>query len=368
MTVAPWVVSTPRGGTTDLAFRPILDLARGVVAGYQSVAVDRGDAESSTVRPADLCELVGSALAAAPTLPPNTFLTVPLGLGPAGIGPGHDPMLWTTLQAQAGLGGVVLDISEVPDDVDAATLGRLESLRSAGALVSLGGDDAPQPTLRSIIRLRPSIVRLGRAWVEGLENSAEKRDAIELTGTMAGQLDAWVLAEGVRTPAELRTLSELGVPLAQGPLVGPARAVWQEAEPRAHRSLPVEVSTGRVRGDGILRDLLRLAYTTDDVEAARSVLPETAGFEVVVAVDEHRRPTSVLVRDVDRRWIGTDVLTVHVDTPLSETITRAMARPRSTRFAPLVCTDSAGGFLGVLHLEDLMTHAALRLDRDATPA
>jgi hypothetical protein len=368
MTVAPWVVSTTHGVAAELSFRPILDLARGVVAGYQSVAVQRGEVEPEVVHPADVTGLVASTLAAASTLPPNTFLTIPLGLGPGGIG--DDPALWAALQARPSLGGVVLDVSEVPDDVDATSLARLEALRGAGALVALGGDDAPQPTLRSITRLRPSIVRLGRAWVEGLEHSAEKRDAIAVTGTMAGQLDAWVLAEGVRTPAELRTLSELGVPLAQGPLVGPARAVWQDAESRAHRSLPDEVASNG-RGDGVLRGLLRRAYTTGDVESARSVLPETAGFEVVVAVDEHRRATSVLVRDDDGTWVSSEVLAVHVDTPVAEAVTRAMARPRSTRFGPVVCTDSAGGFLGVLHLEDLVTHVAHQLARpsdDATPA
>lgn len=35
-------------------------------------------------------------------------------------------------------------------------------------------------------------------------------------GELAGRLDAWLLAEGIETPAELRVLRQLGVPLGQG--------------------------------------------------------------------------------------------------------------------------------------------------------
>lgn len=352
MPVVPWVVPTPQRIDADVAFSPILDLARGVVAGYQTVAAPVGARRTQDAAD-DRCSVMTAALAAAGTLPADTFLTVPLGLGASGPGDLEDPALMSALQAHGDLSGVVLDLRDVPEDVGAVPAARLEALRDAGAIVALGGEEAAQPTLRSVIRLRPSVVRLGRAWVEGLEHSAEKRDAIELTGTMAAQLDAWLLAEGLRTAAELRTLSELGVPLAQGPLVGRARRVWQDAATQAHRALP---RAGAPAGDGVLRDLIRRAYTTDDVGSACSVLPETVGYEVVVAVDEHRRPQAVLVKDDHGRWQSNEVLTVHVDTPIDDAVARAMARPRSSRFGPLVCTDSAGGFLGVLHLEDLMTH------------
>lgn len=342
MSVAPWVVSTPQRPDVDLAYRPILDLARGVVAGYQTlVTAPSQDAAS-----------VGTALAAASTLPPNTFLTVPLGLGPDGLA-AEVPGAFDALCAHGDLAGIVLDLVDLGDEVDPRAVQRLQALREAGALVALGGDGVPQPALRSIIRLRPSIVRLGRAWVEGIEHSVEKRDAVEVTGTMAGQLDAWVLAEGVSSAAELRTLSDLGVPLAQGPIVGQAQSVWQDARPQAHQALPHEKV---VRTDGVLRDLVRRAYTTDDLASAQAVLPDSTGYEVVVVVDEHRRPVSILLKSGAGRWETSDVLTVHVDTPLQAAVARAMARPRQTRFTPLACTDSAGGFLGVLHLEDLMAH------------
>jgi EAL domain-containing protein (putative c-di-GMP-specific phosphodiesterase class I) len=44
----------------------------------------------------------------------------------------------------------------------------------------------------------------------------------EMLGEFAGRIDAWLLAEGIETPAELAAFAQLGVPLAQGWLLGRA--------------------------------------------------------------------------------------------------------------------------------------------------
>jgi EAL domain-containing protein (putative c-di-GMP-specific phosphodiesterase class I) len=349
MATAPWVARTALHRDVDVAYRPILDLARGVVAGYQAVADATG---AGGVR--RQVAVVSATLAALPALPSDTFLTLPLSMGDDGLEGDVDGTLMAVLLERGDLAGVVLDLCDVPTEVGPTAASRLATLRDAGALVALGGEDAPQPTLRHVTRLRPSIIRLGQAWVDGIGDSAEKRDAIAATGSMAAQLDAWVLAEGVRTPAELRTLSELGVPLAQGPLVGGARGFWQDADPRAQEALPGDRAAG---SGGVLRALLRPAYTATDLDTARAILPETTGYDVVVVLGADARPAALLVKGADR-WEHGEPLAVHVDTPLPDALTRAMARPREGRFHPLVCTDAAGRLLGVLHLEDLVTHLA----------
>lgn len=47
-----------------------------------------------------------------------------------------------------------------------------------------------------------------------------------MLGRFAGQLDAWVLAEGVERTAELESLIRLRVPLAQGYLLGRPAEPW----------------------------------------------------------------------------------------------------------------------------------------------
>jgi hypothetical protein len=113
-----------------------------------------------------------------------------------------------------------------------------------------------------------------------------------------------------------------------------------------------------VPADGELRHLLQQAYTTQNLQAAESILPEASGFEHVVVVDQDSHPVSLMQQGPFGEWEPMEVLTVNVDTSVAEAVQRALARPRSTRFSPITCTDAAGRFVGILRIERLMEHLA----------
>jgi hypothetical protein len=143
--------------------------------------------------------------------------------------------------------------------------------------------------------------------------------------------------------------------LAQGPFIGEAQAMWPEIGQATRTVLP----TAARPTDGVLRALLQQAYTTRSRLAAETVLPDASGFEHVVVIDEDSRPVSLLLQQGTLgEWEPVEVLTVNVDTPVAEAVTRALARPRSTRFSPIACTDAAGRFLGILRIERLMEQLA----------
>lgn len=333
----------PRAAGAPLTYRPILDVARGVAAGYQTVAARRG---TRAVDPAAVAE---AALAASASLPVNTFVTIPVTTASLTEAP-----LRAVLARHGDLSGIVLDVQGATDNAGQRLDEALDACLQAGARIAVGGHDAAQPELRSIVRLRPAIIRLGRAWVDGIDTVEAKRSAIEVTGNLAGQLDAWILAESVRTAAELRVLASLGVPLAQGSFIGSPRQVWPEVAATARGALP----PASTEPDGVLRALVQQAYTTSSAAAATAVLPDATGFDIVVAVDETARPVSVLEQDAAGQWDAHEALVVNVDTPVADAVARAMARPRPTRFSPLVCIDAAGRFVGILRIEHLMTHLA----------
>ncbi|NRQ50059.1 EAL domain-containing protein [Aeromicrobium stalagmiti] len=335
------------GAGTDgsVGYLPILDVARGTAAGYQAVPMPGASTDDD--RALRATRLLRTALSAHGSLPTNTFISIPVPLDLVG-----DAAVLAALRDHGDLAGIILDITDFSPDVVGSVDPALDEHRSRGARISVGGRDTAQPELGSIIRLRPSIVRLGRAWVSGLDESAAKRAAIEVTGRLAAQLDAWILAETVGTAAELRTLSELGVPLAQGPFIGDARSVWPEIRLPARTALPTWTSAS----DGVLRSLVQQAYTTRNLAAARSVLPDASGFETVVVIDDADHPVSLLERGTFGRWEAADIMTVNIDTPAADAVARAMARPRAVRFLPLVCTDAAGRFVGILRIEDLVAH------------
>jgi EAL domain-containing protein (putative c-di-GMP-specific phosphodiesterase class I) len=371
MTIIAWAgpaarLSAPASDRLELhsrsvamTYQPILDVARGVAAGYQAqVATDR-PREVDLHTPWSLVEdpsgirtaaAIESALAAFPTLPGNTFLSIPVGTEAV-----TTPAVRSALLSPKTLAGIVLDVVGPTGGDGARDLAAaLDLYRAEGALIALGGNGAPQPELASIVRLKPAMIRLGREWIRDIDTSRSKRSAIEVIGALAGQLDAWIVAEGVSNPAELRVLAGLGVPLAQGGLIGEPKAVWPSIELSARTALPVRPMAPTT--DAVLRSLVQPAYTASDAAAAAAILPETTGFDVVVVVDDLNRPTGLLEQNEENGWTAGDVLAVNVETPVRDAVQRAMARPRSTRFSPLVCTDVEGRVLGVLRIERLMGH------------
>ena len=342
-----------RGPAFHVDYEPILDVARGVAAGYQ--AISHGDIRHELdgavaaidLDVAEVAATARAALSAFPTLPSDTFISVTVPLAMLA-----DPPIRDVLTSFGDLRRLVLDIAEFSTGPLDAIAGALGSYRSAGARVAVGGRGAAQPELTSIVRLKPAIIRLGRAWIRGADRSEAKRSAIDVTGRLAARLDAAILAEGVTTSAELRALAGLDVPLAQGPFIGEAQQFWPDIERTARTALPAGVT----HGDGVLRALLQRAYTTTNVAAAQSVLPETSGFDVLVVLDGERRPIALLEQNGSGAWATGPVLAVDVDTPVSDAVGRAMGRPRDVRFTPLACTDADGRFLGVLRIERLMAH------------
>ena len=333
------------GVTVD--YQPILDVARGAAGGFQATA--RSDA-AGPLGPTShevTTATMKAALAAFPTLPTNTFVSIPVPLALVG-----DPVVRRSLLEHGDLGGIVLDITDFDSTLVRAAEDALEECRRAGAIIAVGGSDTGQPELASVVRLRPAIIRLGAAWTRGIDENARRRSAIEVTGQLAGQLDAWILADEVTTAGELRTLAQLGVPLARGPFIGEAQSVWPQVGSGARRVLP---SAPPVQA-GALRPLLQQAFTTHQRDGARPAPPAGSGFESVVVLDDSSRPVSLLQLGPFGRWDPIEILKVNVDTSVADAAARAIARPVSTRFSPLTCTDAAGRFVGILRIERLMEH------------
>jgi hypothetical protein len=116
-----------------------------------------------------------------------------------------------------------------------------------------------------------------------------------MLGRFTGQLDAWVLAEGVERMAELESLIRLPVPLAQGYLLGRPAEPWAALPDGLAGAIP-DRQTAQTFEDSVVG-------LTVDAPAVR------AGDAVAAAAD---------------------------------------------RFDPLVCVDDRGHYLGVLRIEQLV--------------
>ena len=354
------------GGGPTSHVQPIVDLARGTVVGYEALA--RFDEHGPLVwfdaarrhGVADRLEAaaVRAALRRRDELPVNTFLTV--NVAPDMLA---RPALVEVLNEVGSLRGIVVELTEqVPIESYVDLEPQLDRLRAAGALLAIDDAGAGYAGLQHLLQVRPDIIKLDRGLVAGLHRDEAKRALVEMLGTFASRVDAWILAEGIEVVEELDALVALGVPLAQGYLLGRPQPSFESLDPEV---------AGRVLGSARpqpapgLRSLLEPARAERDADAARASLA-ASDDDLVVLVDEHHQPVATVGLDGLTRAVRDTGMRVNVDTDPVDLAQRAIVRERPSRFHPLVCIDNAGRFLGIVRMERLIGHLADRADGAAS--
>jgi EAL domain-containing protein (putative c-di-GMP-specific phosphodiesterase class I) len=338
-------------GRVRPAFQPIFDLRNGVVAGFEMLA--RFDAPANASPPEWFAAaearglgarlealLLAAGLRAREVLPTSCFLSV--NLSPAAL-------LSREVEAvlhRRSLEGVVVELTGTAPVQDYTALeGVLDRLREAGAEVAVDDTGGSYDSLRHVIRLRPSFVKLDRELVSDIDTDPAKLALVEAMGALAGRLDASVVASGVERTREREVLAELGVPLAQGfGLARPAR------ELQAGLRLPATAP----RGEGVIALVERAGPVLSAAEAERAI-GGAAGTEPAAVLDDDGRPVGLLVPDAAGSWrLNPQPLTVAPAEPPAQAARRAMSRPAPERFDPLACCDESGRYLGLVTVEQLV--------------
>ncbi|RFU21359.1 EAL domain-containing protein [Geodermatophilus marinus] len=333
-----------------LVFQPVVDLAGARVAGYEALSRFPGTAGPDVwfAAAADLglaAELealaIAKALAAVPRLPEDTFLTVNVSPHLLGSGPVQD-----ALDRRRDLSCVVIELTEHAPAGDLDLVRCLsDQLRARGALVALDDAGAGYAGLQAMTVLRPQLVKLDRALVSGVDTDPVRSALAELVGEFAGRIDAWLLAEGVETAGELATFARLGVPLAQGWLLGRPAPGFAPLAPEVTRLVRAQVERGR-RTDSVA-GLVRPIRRCD--------AGEPAGAPPAVLLGRLGEPVGLLLADprTGETYTAPVSLRVHPSAGVPEVLHRALTRPPAHRFEPVLCTDPTGAVVGLLRVEDL---------------
>ena len=356
--------------TLRLVFQPIVDVARGVIAGYETLARFRSaDGSPSPATPdrwfaaADAAGIgarvealvVARCLQLRADLPPNCFLTV--NVSPHLL---TEPELADLLLGAGDLSPLVLELTEHQAVADVRPLLAVQdALRDRGALVALDDAGSGYSGLQQLTAFRPQLIKLDRALVDGADADPVKLALATLLGEFGARIDAWLLAEGVETWGEMDAFSRLGVPLAQGFLLGRPAPPWSSLDPAVADRLR------RSHAQGLLRE--NIASLVERVELVAGDA-EPSGPGPAVRVDGLGRPVAVLLplrRGNDRpgHRAAPVSLRAAASTGVAELARRVVTRPEDTRFDPVVCVDDVGAVLGVVHVEHLLTRLAEQDDR-----
>jgi EAL domain-containing protein (putative c-di-GMP-specific phosphodiesterase class I) len=346
------------GAGVHTAFQPIVDLARGGVVGFEALTRFDGYAVSSPelwfaaasshgCSPQLEALALRSAFAARPDLPPHTFLAV--NVGPDVLDQPEVLQVWNT---QADLSGVVIELTEhARIDSYVSLEPALDRLRAAGALIAIDDAGAGYAGLQHLLGLRPHIIKLDRNLISGVDRDETKRALVDMIGTFASRIDAWVLAEGIEQLGELDAVMGLGVPLGQGFLLGHPGPKWPEADRRGAALLAQHLP--EVADDSLRQILERATTVQDERDAAAAFADDTV--DLVVMLDQHQRPIAAMDVDGLVHSALDPGMRMNVDTLVTEAAERAVTRPPGQRFRPLLCVDEAGRFLGVVRMERVLT-------------
>lgn len=340
-----------------LVVQPIVDLRRADVVGFEVLSRFRLERPlgpdrvfAAAARQGLAAELeamvIARAFALADRLPDNCFLSV--NVDPSML---ISEPVRATLDARASIAGLVFELTEhhAIEDLGAVTQA-VGALKARGALVAMDDAGAGYSGLKQILELRPQLLKLDRALIAGIDEDAAKRALVAMVGELAGRLDAWLLAEGIETGAELRILRQLGVPLAQGYFLARPAAPWPTLSPE---SLAITRGTpAYVRSPAVAARLLEACATCSEGEP----WPETK-LAVRLAAG---RPTALRVMEAGAGYERSEhqLLRVKRESSIADVAQRAVTRDPSSCWDPLVCVDDLGSFLGVIRMPILVSALA----------
>jgi EAL domain-containing protein (putative c-di-GMP-specific phosphodiesterase class I) len=341
-------------------YQPIVDLRRGVVAGYEALArfpATMGDtpgvcfaaANAAGKRLALEATLLRSALRSSALLPPDTFLTV--NIGPAVLLSHH----WDAiLDSNPSLVNTVIEITEEDAIVDYPSIrSRLDHIRTLGGCIAIDDAGAGFASLQHIIEMKPAFIKLDRALIKDCHADRAKSVLIEMIGRAGSRLDAWIIAEGIETRHELAEITQLGVPLGQGFYLGRPQPTMQTLAPEPTETL-LALNRQRLSSDRLAPHVesCPARATSEEVQ----FLLKTRSAATVVLLDSWDRPMQIFERHpvFGLRCLST-VMKSQIASDPTEVLHRALTRPLETRFDPFAVISSEGVFQGIVHVDRLMS-------------
>ena len=229
-----------------MAVQPIVDIRDGTVHAYEALArFTQPGMEGSPLPWFSLAERIGErsaleraclqmALELFATRPAGTSLSVNLSAPVLLEGVTMSMLERAGAGRQRNLEGLIIEITE-------ETLVRGDSkldeaiapLRARGAALAVDDMGAGYSGLRQITTVRPGYLKLDRSLITAIHEDSERA---ALVGALAGysrQVGCLLVAEGVESEAELRTVARLGVQLVQGFYLSRPGPPWPEVDPLA---------------------------------------------------------------------------------------------------------------------------------------
>jgi EAL domain-containing protein (putative c-di-GMP-specific phosphodiesterase class I) len=223
------------GGGPQIALQPIVDLSSRRTASFEALArfpalecgtkwgPDRWFQEATAAGRGPELEAaaLGAALARLGAVPASMRLAVNVSAR----------ALCASEQVRELVAGehahrLVVELTEHDEVDDYDRLWRvLSMIRAAGGRIAVDDAGSGYAGLTHILRLRPEVLKLDRSLVQGIATDPSRQAMCIAMVGFTDRTGSALVAEGVEEPDDLEMLASLGVPMAQGYLLGRPRLV-----------------------------------------------------------------------------------------------------------------------------------------------
>ena len=211
-------------------YQPIVDLNRHAIYGFESLI--RGPSDSVLHSPVTLfdmaircgklneldmlCRKIGIKGFQSRHLPGKLFLNAtPQSL----LGPHHRSGLTLEILNRIGIRpeNVVIELTEQYPLYDFDVMRKaIEHYKAMGFEIAIDDLGAGYSGLRTWSELRPDYVKVDRHFIQNIHEDKVKQSFLRSIIDIAQGLDCKVIAEGIETQDECRTISAMGIPFGQG--------------------------------------------------------------------------------------------------------------------------------------------------------
>jgi len=297
--------------TLTSLLQPIVDMGKQSIHGYESLI--RGPSDSLYHSPASLfetaidggrlleldllCREVGIHNFQAKQLSGKLFLNAtPESL----LEPGHRSGLTLEILGEVGIKpeNVVIEMTEqYPMESFDVMRTAIEHYKSMGFEIAIDDFGAGYSGLRRWSELRPDYVKIDMHFIQGINDNPEKQSFVSSIRDIAEGLDCKVIAEGIETKEEYKTIFGLGIELGQGFL-------FSRPEQNPPRIISNELFSCRSsydcnqRGKGVSQNISELLINVPDIS------PYTTLEDVYSIFHKSQSLTSVPVLDDDGKPLG----------------------------------------------------------------
>ncbi|WP_319759314.1 bifunctional diguanylate cyclase/phosphodiesterase [Maridesulfovibrio sp.] len=288
-------------------------------------------------------------------------------------------------------GNIVFEITERHSVKDFLTFRKtLDHYRNQGYMVAIDDAGTGYSGLTSIAEIKPDYIKLDKSFVDNIETNHVNRALIETFTDFAEKIGAKLLVEGIETQEQARTVTDMGVHLAQG---------YFFAKPQREKPQLTEKALTMRHNSDIFSNtasygipVKNLVNKVDSVESdipvpiVQQKFKDTHALNSVVVVKNDYPCGLVMEYNLNKHLSGKYGVALYSNKPISSVMDesplivdfettvekvsqKAMARPRKNAYDDVIVTwkDKLMGTVSVQKLLDTLAHVQVEMAKGTNP-